>query len=303
MNITKANRRLLLVHNPRAGNGRGGRLLADIEERFRSRGCDVDVYSTRRTGHAADLVRDAHLGDYDGIVAAGGDGTVHEVVTGYFRNPSRDGMPIGIIPNGTGNAFAREMGLLGSDWKKAVDAIVQGETRSVDVTRFETGGATYHSLNILGVGFVSDVTETSMGLKFLGNQAYLLATFWRLLGLRTYPLRLTVDGDEVDVDACFATVSNSRYTGTTFLIAPRAELDDGLLDLVVLKGISRLRVIQIFKTIFTGAHVQEPEVEYRQARRIRIEAKEPRVLNVDGELLGSTPVDIECLPRALRMFW
>jgi YegS/Rv2252/BmrU family lipid kinase len=303
MTTARVNRRLLVVHNPQAGNGRGSRLLPHIEERFRTRGCDVHVRSTRSPGHATELVREAQLGEYDGIVAAGGDGTVHEVVTGYFQNPSRDGGPIGIIPNGTGNAFAREMGLLGSDWEKAVDAIVRGETRVVDVTRFETDGSTYHSLNILGVGFVSDVTETSVGLKFLGNHAYLLATFWRLLGLRTYPLRLTVDGDEMDVDACFATVSNSRYTGTTFLIAPRAEVDDGLLDLVVLKGISRLRVIQIFRTIFTGAHVHEPEVEYRQARKIRIEAAEPRVLNVDGEVLGSTPVDLECLPRALRLFW
>jgi YegS/Rv2252/BmrU family lipid kinase len=303
MTTERADRRLLLVHNPQAGNGRGVRLLPNIEERFRLQGCDVDVLSTHRPGHAIELVQEADLADYDGIVAAGGDGTIHEVVTGFFRNPSRDGTPIGIIPNGTGNAFAREMGLLGSDWDKAVDAIVRGETRTVDVTRFETDGATYHSLNILGVGFVSDVTETSVGLKFLGNHAYLVATFWRLLGLRTYPLRLTVDGDEMDVEACFATVSNSRYTGTTFLIAPRAEVDDGLLDLVVLKGISRFRVVQIFRTIFTGAHVHEPEVEYRQARRIRIEAREPQVLNVDGEVLGSTPVGMECLPGALRLFW
>jgi YegS/Rv2252/BmrU family lipid kinase len=303
METARVNGRLLLVHNPQAGNGRGSKLLPHIAERFRSRGCDVDVLSTVRPGHATELLTEADLGDYDGVVAAGGDGTLHEVVTGYFRNPSRDGTPIGIVPNGTGNAFAREMGLSGSDWEKAVDTIVRGETRQVDVTRFETDGSTYHSLNILGVGFVSDVTETAVGLKFLGNHAYLLATFWRLLGLRTYPLRLTVDGDGTDVDACFATVSNSRYTGTTFLIAPQAELDDGLLDLVVLKGISRFRVIQIFRTIFTGAHVREPEVEYRQARKVRIEAAEPRVLNVDGEVLGSTPVDLECLPRALRLFW
>jgi YegS/Rv2252/BmrU family lipid kinase len=295
--------RLLLVHNPRAGNGRGHKVLPRIEERLRSRGCDVHVLSTQRPGHAVELVREAPLREYDGVVAAGGDGTVHEVVTGYFRNLAGDGPPLGIVPIGTGNAFVREMGLVGSDWEKAVDAIARGETRVVDVTRLETDGSTCYSLNILGVGFVSDVAETAEGLKLLGNHAYLLAVLWRLFGLRTYPLRLTVDGEEMDMDACFATVSNSRYTGTTFLIAPRAELDDGLLDLVVLKGISRLRVIQIFRTIFTGAHVQEPEVEYRQARRIRIETGEPRVLNVDGELMGSTPVEMECLPRALRLFW
>jgi diacylglycerol kinase (ATP) len=250
-----------------------------------------------------ELVRDADLSGYDGVVAAGGDGTVHQVLTGYFRNAADTKPPLGILPNGTGNAFAREMGLLGTDWEKAVDIIARGSTRAVDVTRFRTEGETYHSLNILGVGFVSDATETAVRFKFLGNSAYLVAVVWQLFGLRTYPLRIEVDGEAREVDACFATVSNSRYTGTTFLIAPKAQLDDGLLDLVVLKGISRLRVIQIFKTIFTGAHIDEPEVEYIQARRVRIESREPRVLNVDGEVLGMTPVEVECVPGALRLFW
>ena len=295
--------RLLLIHNPQAGFGRGRKLLPRIEERFRARGCEVEVRPTERPRHAVELVRDADLAGYDGVVAAGGDGTVHEVLTGYFRNPAPSRPPLGIIPNGTGNAFAREMDLLGTDWEKAVDAIARGKTRSVDVTRFETQGATYYSLNILGVGFVSDATQTAERVKFLGNHAYLVAVVWQLLGLRTYPLRITVDGEERDVDACFATVSNSRYTGTTFLIAPDARVDDGLLDLVVLKSISRLRVIQIFRTIFAGAHVREPEVDYLQARTIRIDSAEPRVINVDGEVLGMTPVDVECLPGGVSLFW
>lgn len=295
--------KLLLIHNPSARGGKARTLLPGVLARFRSHGCRVDVLSTAGPGHGVDLAAEADLGAYDGVVAAGGDGTVHEVLTGYFRNPSSAKPPLGIIPVGTGNAFVRELDLVGPAWEKAVDIVAGGRTRQVDVTRFDTQGETYHSLNILGVGFVSDATEAAVRLKFLGSHAYLVAVVWQLLGLRTYPLHLTVDGDEVEVDACFATVSNSRYTGTTFLMAPQARVDDGLLDLVVLKEISRLRVIQIFRTIFTGTHVREPEVEYRQARKIRIDSLEPRVLNVDGEVLGTTPVDLECLPGAVTMFW
>jgi YegS/Rv2252/BmrU family lipid kinase len=295
--------KILLIGNPKAGHGRGGKVLPRIEARFRSRGCELDLRVTSHPGHGTSLTRDTDLSGYDAVVAAGGDGTVHEVLTGYYRNPGRTKPPFGIIPTGTGNAFVRDMDLLGSDWEKAVDTVVRGETRAVDVARFTTQGDVFHSLNILGVGFVSDVSETAVRLKFLGNHSYLLAVFYRLLGLRTYPMRITFDGQSESVDACFAVVSNSRYTGTTFLIAPRARLDDGLLDLVVLKKISRRRVIQIFRTIFSGAHVLEPEVVYHQARRITIETTSRRVLNVDGEVLGLTPIEVQCLPRDLRVFW
>lgn len=295
--------KILLIFNPQAGHGRGRKMLRRIEDRFRLLGCDLDLRLTEHPGHGITLTQEAELSRYDAVVAAGGDGTIYEVINGYYRNPGQNKPPVGIIPTGTGNAFMREMDLFGSDWEKAIDVIVRGRTRAVDVTRFTTQGETHYSLNILGVGFVSDVTETAVRLKFLGNNAYLLAVFYQLLNLRSYSLRLTFDGRTESVDACFAVVSNSRYTGTTFFIAPKAKVDDGLLDLVVLKKISRWRIIQIFRTIFSGAHIQEPEVSYHQARKITIDTEIPRVLNVDGEVLGRTPIEIECLPKELRVLW
>jgi len=295
--------KILLINNPQAGHGRGRELLPRIEGRFQFHGCELDLRLTEHSGHGISLTREADLSRYDAVVAAGGDGTLYEVVTGYYRNPSQNKPPVGIIPAGTGNAFVREMDLKGSDWEKAVDTIVRGETRAVDVARFITQDEVHHSLNILGVGFVSDVSETSEHLKFLGTHAYLAAVFYRLLSLRTYPLRLTFDGHSESVDACFAVVSNSRYTGTDFFIAPRAKMDDGLLDLVVLKKISRRRIIQMFRTIYSGTHIREPEVAYHQARKITIDTETPRVLNVDGEVFGRTPVEIECLPGDLRLLW
>lgn len=295
--------KILVIVNPKAGHGRGRKILGALEDRLRSRGCELDLRITEHQGHGASLVSAADLTGYDGVVAVGGDGTVNEVINGHYRNTCARKPPVGIIPAGTGNAFVREMDLLRSDWERAADLVARGESRAVDVARFTTPDGTFYSLNILGVGFVSDVSETATHLKFLGNNAYLLAVFYQLLRLRTHRMTVRIDGRAHEVDACFATVSNSRYTGTTFFIAPGAKLDDGLLDLVVLKRISRFRVIQLFKTIFTGDHVREPEVAYHQARRISIETAEPRVLNVDGEVTGRTPITVECLPGDLRLFW
>lgn len=295
--------KILLICNPQAGDGLGRKRLPRIRDRFRAHRCALDLQLTEYPGHGIALTREAELSRYDAVVAAGGDGTVHEVITGYYRNPGLKKPPLGIIPAGTGNAFVRDMDLVGSDWERAVDTIVRGEARAVDVARFTTLDETRYSLNVLGVGFVSDVSETAVRLKFLGSHAYLLAVLYRLLSLKTYPMRLTFDGRSEHVDACFAVVSNSRYTGKSFFIAPGAKVDDGLLDLVVLKKISRWRVIRIFGTIFSGAHVREPEVSYHQARNISIDTQTPRVLNVDGEVLGRTPIEIECLPRDLKLLW
>ena len=295
--------KILLVHNPQAGGGRGRKMLPKIEGRFRSLGSDVELRLTERAGHGITVAEEADLSRFDAIVASGGDGTVYEVVTGYYRNRGKAKPPLGIVPCGTGNAFVREMGFFGPDWEEAIETVLQGEIRAVDVARFTTGGEIHYSLNILGVGFVSDVSETAVRLKFLGNNAYLLGVFYRLLKLRFHPLRITFDGHKESVEALFATVSNSRYTGTAFLMAPEAKIDDGLLDLVVVKRISRFRILRIFKTIFTGAHIREPEVVFHQARKITIETDEERALNVDGEVLGRTPIQIECLPRDLKLFW
>lgn len=295
--------KILLIHNPQAGGGRGRKSLSGIEDRLRAGGCDPDILLTRHPGHGIDLAREADLSRYAGVVASGGDGTAFEVVTGYFRNPCIGKPPLGLIPCGTGNAFVRDMGIMGPDWEKAVDIILGGRLKAVDVSRFTTQGEIYHSLNILGVGFVSDVSETAARLKFIGNNAYLIGTFYHLVSLRFHPLKITFDGRTESIDALFATVSNSRYTGTTFLMAPLAKLDDGLLDLVAVTRISRLRILRLFKTIFTGEHIREPEVIYHQAKKVLIETSRPRVLNVDGEVMGRTPVEIECLPGALQVFW
>ncbi len=292
---------LFVIYNPKAGNGRARKLLPAVQRAFREAGMDSQIVLTDYPGHAVEIARTAPLTGYDGVVAAGGDGTLFEVLNGLLKRRPAVDIPLGVLPIGTGNAFARDLNLTARNWQAAIMRFHRNQPAPVDVGKFHTNGETYYFLNILGLGFVTDVAETAVRFKWLGNISYSIGVFRRLIQLRTTPAVLEMDGTRVEREIIFIEVSNSRYT-SNFLIAPHASLTDGKLDVVVLNPLSRWRLIRSFPKIFTGDHIHLPEVETRQVKRIRITTATHRLLSPDGELLGTTPVDIECIPGAMRVF-
>lgn len=293
---------LAIILNPTAAHERAGRLLPAIEQFFRERQVKTDILLTTHRGHGVNLVKQLPFENYDGVLAAGGDGTLFEVVNGYFQNPALHRIPLGILPIGTGNAFIRDMEPAVTDWQAAAAVICQNRTRMVDVGRFTTEGQTYHYLNILGLGFVADVGLTAHKLKLVGNLSYTLGVIWRTLFLNTFQATIALDGKNFEKEVIFIEISNSRWT-SNFLMAPKARIDDGLLDVTLVRQLSRARLLQCFPKIFAGDHIFMPEVEQYQVRRIAIQTKEPKILTPDGELLGSTPIVVECLPQALEVYW
>jgi diacylglycerol kinase (ATP) len=293
--------RLLLVFNPQAGAGRAARLLPGVRSKLEAF-ATVDVLQTGGAGDGTRLVAKADLSTYDGLIAAGGDGTLLEVLNGLYTHARAQRIPLGLVPVGTGNAFSRDLGLLPGDWEKAVDLIKAGCMRQVDVGRVETPNETWYFLNIVGVGLPVDAMNLAAKLKFLGNSAYSLAAFWRVIKLKSYPLSIEIDGKTINQDSMFLEISNTRYTGTSFLMAPDAVLDDGLLDVTLLGTLSRWRLLRLFPTIYKGHHVRYDEVQTCKARVIRITAPAGLVLAPDGELKGCTPATITCLERDLQIF-
>jgi diacylglycerol kinase (ATP) len=248
------------------------------------------------------IVEQAVIGEYDGIVAAGGDGTLFEVVNGCYRNPSERRIPLGVLPTGTGNAFARDLALKTGQIEQAVEIIHRYHPRPVDVGRFQAGTDRFYYLNILGLGFVADVTAAAEKLKVFGNLAYTYGVFVRTLFLKSFQLVIEIDGKKLERENLFTEISNTRYT-SNFLMAPYAEIDDGMLDLTLLGPLTRRRLLKCFPLIFSGEHIHLPEVETFQAKHIRISTAVPTVLTPDGELVGTTPVEVECLHRDLEVFW
>ncbi len=294
--------KLLIIFNPNAAFGRARKKLADIKAKFAGQGIKATFMPTTHPGHGRELVANAKLSGFDGLVAAGGDGTVFEVLNGLYAHPRPARIPLGLLPIGTGNAFARELGLQPGAWSDAIDILKQGHTRQVDVASVKSTDKSYYFLNIVLMGFSVNASLTGHKLKFLGEMSYTLATLWQVLKLKSYPLEMEIDGKAVRSDNVFIAISNSRFVGTNFLIAPEAVIDDGLLDVTILRKLKRSRLLKLFPTIYSGRHVEYEEISTHKAARINICSPKAMLLGPDGEFCGRSPADIRCLPRDLTIF-
>jgi len=293
--------RLLLVYNPNAGGGRAARCEPEVTaalERFAT----VEHFRTRGPGDATRHLAAAGLAGFDGVIAAGGDGTLFEVVNGLCSHAEADRPALGVLPIGTGNAFARDLGLGPGDWRRAVELLRSGSQRALDVGRVDHPGGAFHFLNIVGAGLPVAAMLTAARMKWLGRSAYSVAALGQALRCRSDPFVLELDGERVEQDSLFVEIANTRYTGTSFLIAPEARMDDGLFDVVLVRRLSRRRLLRLFPTIYSGRHVDHPEVSIRRAACVRIAAPAGLPLAPDGELSGVTPATARCLARHLRVF-
>ena len=294
--------KVLVVYNRQAGHKWAKKLLPQVKNALAENNLDFDLTVTEHAGHAIEIAGNADFDNYDGIVAGGGDGTLFEVINGYFKNSSSKRIPMGILPMGTGNAFARDLNLDIKKWREAVKIIAQNKTRKVDVGHFRTLGKDYYFLNILGLGFVADVGITASKIKILGNLSYTIGVILRTLFLKADKLNIEIDGKSMEQQTTFVEISNTRYT-SNFLMAPDAKIDDGLLDITVVGKMSRRRLLKCYPTIFTGEHILFDEVDTYKAKSIKVDCDVPKILTPDGELMGSTPLEAECLHQAIEVFW
>lgn len=294
--------KLLIIFNPMAAHGRSIKKLDAIRTAFERHDIDIEVSNTTGPGSARKLVAEADLAGFDGLIAAGGDGTLFEVVNGLYTHPVCERIPLGILPMGTGNAFSRDLSIKADELHDAIDMIKAANTRRIDVAKVETADANFYFLNVMHMGFSVAAGQSAQKMKFLGDAAYTLATLWQVLKLKSYPLEIEVDGQRLHQDSVFTTISNSRYTGAHFLIAPQASIEDGKLDVISLRKLKRLRILQLFPTIYKGTHIEFEEVSSTRAKHISLLSPRGMLLGPDGEFCGHTPAEITCLHKDLTIF-
>jgi diacylglycerol kinase (ATP) len=291
--------KVFYLNNPASGHRNGRKYYPLIKKSIEQNRVEYVSCQTEYAGHGTALVGALNFEEYDAIVVSGGDGTLFEAINGYFANPSKKRIPFGIIPIGRGNAFARDLDLVPERWEGAVKAVAGGKTKRVDVGKFSTQGSSYYFINILGFGFVTDTAATALKVNMLGDLSYLVGVFHQTITLNPYKLTLEYDGKRIERENVFVEISNSRYTGKDFLMAPDALIDDGLLDVTLLNKLTRRRVLQCLPKIFKGTHGTMEEVETFRAKHLKIETAPAKMLTPDGQLMGSTPIEVECIPSAI----
>ena len=293
----------LAIINPAAGGGRSRGLLQDVLDRLRAGGVEVDVDETASSGHATELAREGWNEGYRKFIAVGGDGTAFEIINGLFPLQDDDEAPtLAFLPLGTGNSFLRDFTQRGVE--HSVEAMIAGRSRKCDVLRLAHDQGVLYFINILSIGFSADVaTLRARRFSNWGELGYQTAIFLCLARFRRRPFPLSVDnGGQIDRRTClFLTFNNSKFTGGTMMIAPGAEVDDGLIEFVRWGTIGRIGLIRNLPGLYDGTHVQHPMAEVRKVRRVDFHLDEPVDVMIDGEVITLRCQTLDVLPGALNI--
>jgi diacylglycerol kinase (ATP) len=287
-------RDIALLTNPTAGKGRGARARGAVLERLRGAGLGVRDLSGSNADEALDLARTAVQDGVDALVVLGGDGMVHLGVQAVAGT----GTALGIIPAGTGNDVARYFDLPRKDPVAAADAVIKGVTRQVDLAR---AGSKYFA-TVLCAGFDALVNERANRMTWpKGQMRYNLATLSELRVFKPLHYTLDLDGTQLSLEAMMVSVGNGPSFGGGLRITEGALLDDGMLDVVVIKPMSRGALVRTYPKLFSGTHVTHPQYEHHLVRKVTV-ASPGITTYADGERFGDLPLTVECAPGALLVY-
>lgn len=296
--------KVVVIWNPCAGRGKAGsegvRLEALVREACSRRSVEWEILETAAAGHGIELARRAAAEGASLVVAAGGDGTLNEVLNGIMGTDAI----LGLLPMGTGNDVARCLEL-SKKLNENVDMLFDGVARPIDVGQMLVPSLRMQRwfLNVAGCGFDALVAQrANRGFPLLrGTAAYLAAVGATLVHLKPANLTLKLDGVTQSARALMCSVANSTSYGGGMKVAPDARLDDGLFDICLLREAGRLEFLRAFPGVFKGTHITHPRVSMYRAREVEIVSDMPLPLLIDGEVLGTTPVRYVMCERAIRI--
>ncbi|MFD4182784.1 diacylglycerol kinase [Rhodococcus sp. NPDC058514] len=283
-------RSVTVLTNPAAGNGHAPEAAAAAIARLRELGVQVSEIEGDSPAEALELARRAVAEGTDALIAAGGDG----LISIAWQALAQSGIPLGIIPGGTGNDHARLFHIPVDDPAAAADIIARGDVAAIDLARV---GERWFG-TVLSSGFDSLVTDRANRMRWpRGPMRYNVAMLVELASLRSIPYRIVLDDQTIELDAAMVSVGNGTSYGGGMLIAPNAEVTDGLLDVTVVTAGSRLRLVRLFPTVYKGTHIELDEVQTFRSRHVRLEA--PGITAyADGERVAPLPIDIEAVAGA-----
>ncbi len=289
--------RVGLLVNPTSGRGRARALGVTLSEQLTGSGHQVhalvapDSTTARRVAHAA-----VHDGQVDVLAVVGGDGTAHLGVNACAGTD----VPLAILPAGTGNDNARQLGLGRGDVTQVAGLIGAGHSRPIDAGRSGTHPDRWW-LGVLGGGFDTIVNARAARFRRIhGTPRYLAAVAAELPGFRGIRYAVQVDDERVDTTAMLVAVANGGAFGGGMRVCPDARMDDGLLDVMILHQIGRGEFLKVFPRVFSGSHVRHPAVQLLRGARVQLEAADVHT-EADGEPFLPMPVDLHAVPGAVQV--
>lgn len=288
-----------LLVNPKGGHKRGLEIYEKVKHIFSSAGTNITVLHTEYAGHAFDFANTLDFVGYDGLCAIGGDGTMYELINGMLKRDDNHKIPIGLITGGTGNSFMYDVDCL--DPIDAAKRIVQHKLRPLDIAKVNANGELFYSFNIIGWGLATDAGKLAEKLRWLGGVRYDVASIIEVLKGKDRIATLTLDKEVIKENFIFIIGCNTIHTGKAMKMAPLAQLHDGKIDLIIVRKTSRINLLKLFPKLFSGDHIKSPLVEYRQVQNFSISLEETNDLTIDGEIIGTTPLNVQMVPKMVNV--
>jgi diacylglycerol kinase (ATP) len=292
-----------IIYNPSAGSADAD-TLAELVRRIERRP-ETELAATRASGDAENIARESLARGHELIVAAGGDGTVHEVVNGIMRGraPNRDGVTLGVIPLGTGNDLPRTLAIP-EDPLEALALLETGTRRRIDLMKVTYNRRRRFGHNVAAGGFTGQVDEvmTDEMKRTWGPLAYIRGAIKVLPDLTHYRTTIRIDGKAAKVvSAMNIIVANGRTAGGGLVVAPGANPEDGLLDVVIVHSGSLAQLTGVAARLLAGDYTNSEIVMHERARRVEVQSHPAIWFNVDGELLTNERIVFSVVPQAINV--
>jgi YegS/Rv2252/BmrU family lipid kinase len=310
---------ILVIYNPIAGRGRAKKHWPEVQQALIDAGIEFDVAATSAPLEAVTFAQKAPT-KYSTVIAVGGDGTIHEVVNGLLH-ASNEGetIALGVVPLGNGDDFAKmippqtTIGDKVFDWHVAIEKITQGQTKLFDVGRIsgdqlrsEQNNNPQYFMNGMDIGFGAQaaLNFTKVPSFLTGIAAYLAAIMKTLIDYHIPKVSIQIDDQPAfEQSTTMTAITNGRCFGSGFWVCPDAQVDDGLLDVMVTQSVGRLKILSLIPKIMKGTHVNEPILKNYRARRIVIKSEQSLVVEADGEIpyTQTQHLEVQILDKKLRM--
>ena len=268
---------ILFIINPIAGGGKAKNLIPLIKNSMEKHKKDYDIILTTRPKEAIDIAKD-NVDNYEIIVAVGGDGTINEVAKGIINAGKGT---LGIVPGGTGNDMIKSLGI-SMDPEESLETIIKGVEKEIDIGKINSSSF----LNIASVGFDAEVIVNHDKFKgrVKGKLVYILSVIYTLFDYKDKRLEIYIDGEKLEEDIMLMAIGNGKYYGGGMKILPTSKINDGYLHICIISGISKIRSLYLFPTLFKGNHINYKKyVKLYKAKEIKVKSKEELFLNIDGD--------------------
>ena len=296
-----------LMVNPFSGKKQGEKIANQAKQMFEQQSIEVKMHLSTFSGELIELAASLTTNDSDVVVVVGGDGSLSEVITGLMqvKSPCR----VGLIPAGTGNSMANDLKI--SSTEEAINRICGGNYQLLDLAKVdmvaglpgnESGELTRYSANLVTWGLGVDSTIKAERMRWMGPMRYDVGILMAIMANNRRNATLTIDGHTFEDDFTLFLIQNSQTGGSLLPLAPGASLDDGMMDIGILKKMKRGQILKAFGQLKKeGRHVFHPMVDYYRFKTLEISTPKPTAINVDGENIGSTPLKMTVLPGAIKL--